>query len=145
MKVDKKQLVKTLAICLLGLVLFAGAGVLLVFDIAEKTTPEEKLMYGAISVVLSLLCIVTACSFIYLYYQQNVKPKRYTDDPKSDYDIKREKDIHKKARKESAYGSGFFTVKETVHAYEQHHQIRDNISKLQRSEDTGLKQEKERY
>ena len=96
MKVDKKQLIKTLAICLLGLALFAGAGVLLVFDIAEKTTPREKLLYGAISVVLSLLCIVTACSFIYLYYQQNVKPKRYTDDPKSDYDIKREKDIHKK-------------------------------------------------
>lgn len=96
MKVDKKQLVKTLAICLLGLVLFAGAGVLLVFDIAEKTTPREKLLYGAISLVLSLLCIVTACSFIYLFYQQNVKPKRYTDDPKSDYDIKREKDIHKK-------------------------------------------------
>ena len=34
--------------------------------------------------------------FIYLYYQQNIKPNRYTDDPKSDYDIKRETDIHKK-------------------------------------------------
>lgn len=96
MKVDKKQLIKTLAICLLGLVLFAGAGVLLVFDIAQKTTPQEKIMYGAISGVLSLLCIVTALMFIYLYYQQNVKPKKYSDDPKSDYDIKREKDIHKK-------------------------------------------------
>ena len=96
MKVDKKQLIKTLAICLLGLVMFAGAGVLLVFDIAQKTTPQEKIMYGAISGVLSLLCIVTALMFIYLYYQQNVKPTKYSDDPKSDYDIKREADIHKK-------------------------------------------------
>ena len=96
MKVDKKQLIKTLAICLLGLVMFAGAGVLLVFDIAQKTTSQEKIMYGAISGVLSLLCIATACLSIYLYYQQNVKPTKYSDDPKSDYDIKREADIHKK-------------------------------------------------
>lgn len=96
MKVDKKQLIKTLALCLLGLVLFAGAGILLVFDIAEKTTPQEKIMYGAISAVLSLLCIVTALMFIYIYYQQNIKPNKYSDDPKSDYDIKRESDIHKR-------------------------------------------------
>ena len=96
MKVDRKQLIKTLAICLLGLVLFAGAGVILVFDIAGKTTSQEKIMYGAITGVLSLLCIVTAIMFIYLYYQQNIKPLKYSDDPKSDYDIKRETDIHKK-------------------------------------------------
>ena len=96
MKVDKKQLIKTLGICLLGLVMFAGAGVLLVFDIAQKTTPQEKIMYGAISGVLSLLCIVTAALFIYMYYQQNIKPNKYSDDPKSDYDIKRESDTHKR-------------------------------------------------
>ena len=96
MKVDKKQLIKTLAICLLGLVMFAGAGVLLVFDIAQKTTPQQKIMYGAISGVLSLLCIVTAALFIYMYYQQNIKPNKYSDDPKSDYDIKRESDTHKR-------------------------------------------------
>lgn len=96
MKVDKKQLIKTLALCLLGLALFAGAGVLLVFDIVEKTSFKEKIMYGSISGALSLLCIVTAAMFIYSYYQQNVKPNKDSDDTKSDYDIKREAEIHKK-------------------------------------------------
>ena len=96
MKVDKKQLFKTLALCLFGLVLFAGAGILLVFDIAEKTTMNEKILYGAISAALSLLCIGTAVMFIYMYYQQNIKPKKYSDDLKTDYDIKREADIHKR-------------------------------------------------
>ena len=96
MKVDKKQLIKTLVLCFLGLAMFAGAGILLVFDIAQKTTPQEKITYGAISGVLSLLCIVTAAMFIYMYYQQNIKPNKYSDDPKSDYDIKRESDTHKR-------------------------------------------------
>ena len=93
---DKKQLLKSLGMCLVGLLLFAGAGVLLVFDVVEKTSNHEKITYGLISCVLSLFCIGTAAVTIYSYYVKHIKPLKYSDDPKSDEEFKREAEVHKK-------------------------------------------------
>ncbi|MBO4681003.1 MAG: hypothetical protein J5623_03795 [Clostridiales bacterium] len=93
---DKKQLLKSLGMCLVGFLLFAGAGFLLVFDVVEKTSYREKITYGLISGFLSLLCIGTAAVSIYGYYVKHVKPLKYPDEPKSDEEVKRETDVHKK-------------------------------------------------
>ena len=81
---------KTLGMCIVGFLLFAGAGVLLVFDVVEKTSDREKITYGLISGVLSLMCIGTAAVSIYGYYVKHIKPLKYSDDPK------REAEVHKR-------------------------------------------------
>ena len=82
--------------CLAGLIMFAGAGFLLVFDVVEKTSTREKITYGIIAVFLSLFCIGTAAVSIYSYYVKHIKPLKYSDDPKSDDDVKREAEVHKR-------------------------------------------------
>ena len=82
--------------CLVGFIMFAGSGFLLVFDVVEKTSTREKITYGLIAVFLSLFCIGTAALSIYGYYVKHIKPLKYSDDPKSDADVKREAEVHKR-------------------------------------------------
>lgn len=89
-------MLKTLGMCLVGFIMFAGAGFLLVFDVVEKTSTREKITYGIIAVFLSLFCIGTAALSIYGYYVKHIKPLKYSDDPKSDADVKREAEVHKR-------------------------------------------------
>lgn len=96
MNSDKKQLLKTLALCFVGLIMFGTTGVLLVFDIVEKSAVQDKILYGTLSGVLSLLCIVAAAITGYLYYAKHVRPVKHPDLPKSDYDFEREAEVHRR-------------------------------------------------
>lgn len=95
MSKETKQFIKVLAICILGMVMFAGVGIVLCLDLVDKSTAREKMIYGTVSFLLTALCfgtaILTSCDF----YNKRVKPRKQ-DDPKTDYDVKREAAIHKK-------------------------------------------------
>lgn len=61
MEVDKKQLIKVLAICILGTLLFG-----------------------------------TAVLFSYMYYSKHIRPEKYPDEPKTDYEADREAEVHRR-------------------------------------------------
>ena len=95
MSKETKQFIKVLAISILGMVMFAGVGIVLCLDIVDKSTMREKMIYGTVSFLLTSLCfasvILNSCDF----YNKRIRPRK-ADEPKTDYDVKREADVHKK-------------------------------------------------
>ena len=67
METDKKQLIKIVGICLLGMLMFGGAGAYLLFGNDPSVTRNEMILYGGIAGFLMLLCIGAAALFIVSY------------------------------------------------------------------------------
>jgi hypothetical protein len=92
METDKKQLIKIVGICLLGMLMFGGAGAYLLFGNDPSVTRNEMILYGGIAGFLMLLCIGAAALFIVSYKKKSVP----LEEGKTDDDIKRESAIHQK-------------------------------------------------
>lgn len=92
METDKKQLIKIVGICLLGTLMFGGAGAYLLFGNDPSVTRNEMILYGGIAGFLMLLCIGAAALFIVSYKKKSVP----LEEGKTDDDIKRESAIHQK-------------------------------------------------
>ena len=95
-EVDKKQLIKVLAICILGTLLFGTVGCALVFEWTGPVPDNEKIMSGVIAGFLMLLCIGTAVLFSYMFYSKHIRPEKYPDEPKPDYEADREAEVHRR-------------------------------------------------
>lgn len=92
MKSDKKQLLKTTGICLLGAAIFGAVGGYLWFGNNSWNSRTEQILYVALAGFLMLLCLGTAILFIVSYMKKNVR----LEEGKNDEDINREAAIHKK-------------------------------------------------
>ena len=91
METDKKQLIKIVGICLLGTLMFGGAGAYLLFGNDPGISRTEQILYTVLAAFFMLLCLAGAVLFICSYYK-----KTHPGEVKSDEDIARESAIHKK-------------------------------------------------